>query len=236
MAAREMERQMASSDLAIRFARTSVNQVFPTLIWLADLEPDTCAWLNEALLARLDALTGPRLPSYPGETCQTESDLHQVAEFEPLRRAIEKVADGALRQLEVEPRDLVFTGMWANVNPPGASHSVHSHPNNFLTGIYYIQCDPKANVTRFYDPRLQADVIMPPPVKRNAFNGNLVQVEGKPGRLALFPAWLKHDVPINGSERERVTVSFNLMYPQFTERMSAPLWQGGKHKRLKFRA
>jgi uncharacterized protein (TIGR02466 family) len=227
---------MVPSELAIRFARTTLNPVFPTLIWLADLAPDTFTPLNEALLAKLDAITGPRVQSYHGETFQTDHDLYQLAEFEPLRRAIEKVADGALRQLEVEPRDLVFTGMWANINPPGASHSVHSHPNNFFAGIYYIQCDPKANVTRFYDPRAQADIMMPPPVKRNAYNGNLVQVDGKPGRLALFPAWLKHDVPINGSERERITVSFNLMFPQFTERMSMPLWQGGKHKRLKFGA
>ena len=106
--------------------------------------------------------------------------------------------------------------------------------NNFFAGIYYVQCAPKANFTRFYDPRAQADVMMPPPVKQNAFNGNLVQVEGKPGRLVLFPAWLKHDVPINTSARERITVSFNLMFPHFTERMSMPLWQGGKDKRLRF--
>jgi uncharacterized protein (TIGR02466 family) len=129
---------------------------------------------------------------------------------------------------------MVFTGMWANINPPGASHSVHSHPNNYFAGIYYVQCGPKANVTRFYDPRAQVDVIVPPPRKRNAFNINLIQVEGKPGRLVLFPAWLQHDVPTNASARERITVSFNLMFPQFTERMSMPLWHGGKDKRLRF--
>jgi uncharacterized protein (TIGR02466 family) len=226
---------MAPSDLAVRFAHTSVSQVFPTLIWLADLAPDLFTRLNEAILAKLDAITGPRVPSYRGETFQTEHDLYQLAEFEPLRRAIETVADDALRQLAVDAREMVFTGMWANINPPGASHSVHSHPNNFFAGIYYIQCDPKANFTRFYDPRVQANVIVPPPVERNAFNGTLVQVEGKPGRLALFPAWLMHDVPINSSERERITVSFNLMFPQFTERMAMPLWQGGQHKHLRFK-
>jgi uncharacterized protein (TIGR02466 family) len=224
---------MALSDLAIRFARTSVTQLFPTLIWLADLAPEVFARLNEAILAKLDAITGPRVQGYRGETFQTGHDLYQLAEFEPLRRAIEQVADRALRQLAIDPREMVFTGMWANINPPGASHSVHSHPNNFFAGIYYIQCDPKANFTRFYDPRLQANVMVPPPVERNAFNGSLVQVEGKPGRVALFPAWLLHDVPINSSERERITVSFNLMFSQFTERMSTPLWHGGKHKRLK---
>jgi uncharacterized protein (TIGR02466 family) len=226
---------MAPSDLAIQFARTWINQVFPTLIWLADLAPDLFTPLNEGILAKLDAMTGPRVQSYPGETFQTEHNLYRLTEFEPLARAIAKVADGALRQLEIDAGEMVFTGMWANINPPGASHSVHSHPNNFFAGIYYVQCAPKANFTRFYDPRAQANVLMPPSVKQNAFNGSLVQVEGKPGRLALFPAWLKHDVPINASAHERITVSFNLMFPQFTERMSMPLWQGGKDKRLRFK-
>jgi uncharacterized protein (TIGR02466 family) len=225
---------MAPSDLAVRFERTYVSQVFPTLIWFADLAPDLFTPLNETIRAKLDAIMGPRVQSYPGETFQTENDLYKLPELELLRRAIAQMADGALRQLELDTPEMVFTGMWANINPPGASHSVHSHPNNYFAGIYYVQCGPKANVTRFYDPRAQVDVIVPPPRKRNAFNINLIQVEGKPGRLVLFPAWLQHDVPTNASARERITVSFNLMFPQFTERMSMPLWHGGKHKRLKF--
>jgi hypothetical protein len=47
---------------------------------------------------------------------------------------------------------------------------------------------------------------VPPPRKRNAFNSNLIQVEGKPGRLVLFPAWLQHDVPTKASARERIAV------------------------------
>lgn len=227
---------MALSDLTIRFAHTSVSEVFPTLIWLADLAPDTFFPLNKAILPKLDAITGPRTPTYPGETFQTETNLHQLAEFEPLVRAIEKVVAGALRQLAIDAPEIVFTAMWANINPPSAKHSVHSHPNNFFSGIYYIQCDPKANVTRFFDPRPQAEVVMPPPVQQNAYNGNMIELEAKPGRLALFPAWLKHDVPTNLSDGERITVSFNLMFPRFTERMSMPLWQGGKRKRLRTQA
>jgi uncharacterized protein (TIGR02466 family) len=110
---------------------------------------------------------------------------------------------------------------------------VHSHPNNFLSGVYYVQCDAKANVIRFYDPRPQSEVIMPPRLRQNVYNANMIELETKPGRLVLFPAWLKHDVPTNLSERERISVSFDMMFPQFTETMSMPLWKGGKDKGLR---
>ena len=74
---------------------------------------------------------------------------------------------------------------------------------------------------------------MPPRLEQNVFNTNTIELEAKPGRLVIFPAWLKHDVPTNLSERERISVSYNLMFPNFTETMSAPLWQGGKDKALR---
>ena len=89
-----------------------MSQVFPTLISFADLAPDLFTPLNEAIRAKLDAITGPRVQSYPGETFQTDNDLYKLPELEPLRRAIAQVADGALRQLELDTPEMVFTGMW----------------------------------------------------------------------------------------------------------------------------
>ncbi|MGH8628692.1 MAG: putative 2OG-Fe(II) oxygenase [Gammaproteobacteria bacterium] len=37
------------------------------------------------------------------------------------------------------------TGCWANVNGIGASHGVHTHPNNFLSGVYYVQTQAGAD-------------------------------------------------------------------------------------------
>jgi len=46
----------------------------------------------------------------------------------------------------------------------------------------------------------------------------------KPGTLLLFPAWLPHSVDANRSDRERVSVSFNLMFSSYAETVSEPLW------------
>jgi ectoine hydroxylase-related dioxygenase (phytanoyl-CoA dioxygenase family) len=44
------------------------------------------------------------------------------------------------------------------------------------------------------------------------------------GTLLLFPAYLEHSVDANESGRERIGVSFNVMFSSFTENLSRPLW------------
>ena len=48
----------------------------------------------------------------------------------------------------------------------------------------------------------------------------------KPGRLVIFPSWLTHSVRRNESDYLRISVSFNIMFPEFTETMSKPRWTG----------
>jgi hypothetical protein len=43
--------------------------------------------------------------------------------------------------------------------------------------------------------------------------------------MVVFPAWLVHGVPANRSDRDRISMSFNVMFPQFTEIMSPPKWK-----------
>jgi len=47
------------------------------------------------------------------------------------------------------------------------------------------------------------------------------------GTLLAFPAYLQHSVDANASEEERISISFNIMFSDFTENLSKPLW--GNH-------
>jgi hypothetical protein len=44
------------------------------------------------------------------------------------------------------------------------------------------------------------------------------------GTLLMFPSYLEHSVDANRCEEERISVSFNIMFSSFTEKLSKPLW------------
>jgi uncharacterized protein (TIGR02466 family) len=106
----------------------------------------------------------------------------------------------------------------------GGAHRLHSHPNNFLSGAYYVCTWPGADTINFHDPRRQAAVIRPPVVELTAQNTDQVVVRVRDGTLLLFPSYLEHSVDANASRHERVSVSFNVMFSAFAERLSKPLW------------
>ena len=208
------------------FASTNVQEFFPTPVWTVDLRPEVAETFNRRLLADLERLTGPRRPLAAGETWQTDPDMQMRPEFAELTGLIRKAVEAALKFLELDYGDFAITGCWANFNPAGGQNSAHTHPNNYLSGVYYVQIPAGADTIEFTDPRPAAVASMARAKRMNRFNGNRLSVKVIPGRMVLFPAWLSHSVPVNRTEGERVSIAFNAMFTQFAETMSAPLWRG----------
>jgi uncharacterized protein (TIGR02466 family) len=204
----------------------AIRECFPTPIWSIDLEPGHAARLNAKLKAEIDRLIEPRPSLQPGTNWQTDPILHELPEFAELTDLIMKAAGAAADILKLKSRQFAVTGCWANVNPPGGRNSAHTHPNNYLSGVYYVETPEGEGRIVFDDPRPQAFVMMPPVTQFTKFTGNNVNFEVKPGRLVLFPSWLQHSVPTNKSAGDRITIAFNLMFQDYVERASPPLWRG----------
>jgi uncharacterized protein (TIGR02466 family) len=212
--------------MASIFADLSVKDLFPTPLWVADLEPDLAVRINGELETAIKELIEPR-PQIPvGSTWQTTPMLHKHARFAEFCGLVRKAGAAALAFLDLKHRDFDITGCWANINPTGGLNSPHTHPNNFLSGVYYVSLPQDAGQIVFADPRPQAQSILPPVEKWNKYVGNEIKLQVKPGRMVIFPAWLVHSVPVNRSAEERISMSFNLMFKDFTEVISKPLWSG----------
>lgn len=198
--------------------------MFPTLVWKLQLK----AKLHEAIDARiLQALEGMRrnLPELaPGHGWQSEQMLHEREEFRELAACARDAARSVLRFLRIGYEELEITGCWATVLAAGAKHKAHTHPNNFLSGVYYVGTHPGADTINFHDPRTQASVIRPPVTELTAQNTDQVVVQVKNGTLLMFPSYLEHSVDATETEEERISVSFNLMFSSFAEKLSRPLW------------
>lgn len=208
------------------FESTNAVPFFPTMVWVHDLKAEDCRVTNERLLQKINAIISPRPRLNPFGIWQTHHDLHFLEEFRDLCSLINAAVKGVLDFLELDYESFRITGCWANISPKGSPHAPHTHPNNFLSGVYYVRAPQGANTISFHDPRPYTNVIAPPIKKRNAYNSSEASLAVKEGRLIVFPAWFKHSVAYSESEGERVSISFNIMFCSFAETMSKPKWTG----------
>lgn len=203
---------------------SDVIPMFPTLLWKILVKRE----LRDAIDAKILATVGSMRRDFPklesGHGWQSEQTLHDREEFQDLVACVDNATRSILRFLQIGHDAFEITGCWATVLARGAAHKAHSHPNNYLSGVYYVRTHPGADTINFHDPRNQAGVIRPPVMELTAENTDQVVVKVTNGTLLLFPAYLEHSVDANTSEEERVSISFNIMFSSFTEKLSKPLW------------
>lgn len=201
-----------------------VLSVFPTLVWKVHLGEERQRDIDVRVRQLLEATRAGLPPLQAGEAWQSQKDLHALAELSDLVDCIHRAAGSVIKFLKIGYEAFEITACWVNIVAPGGSHRIHSHPNNFLSGVYYVQIRPGADTINFHDPRNQTAIIRPPVTALTRENTDQVVVNVSEGTLLVFPAYLEHSVDTNRSGEERISVSFNLMFSAFTENLSKPLW------------
>lgn len=201
---------------------SEVIPMFPTLVWKIQLRPPLRDTIAARVLAMLDHARSE--PLAPGQGWQSEQTLHRREELRELVTCIDRAAAGVLRFMQIGCTAFEITACWANILAPGAAHRIHSHPNNFLSGAYYLRTGSGMNSINFHDPRVQTGIIRPPVTALTAENTDQVVVGVADGTLLLFPSYLQHSVDANAGAAERISLSFNIMFSAFTENLAKPLW------------
>jgi len=199
-------------------------RMFPTIVWKAQVVPSVRQGIEDDVLSKLDEMSRDAGEPTPGRGWQSEKDLHHLGEFRGLVACIHDVAESVLEFLKTGDGAFEITGLWANMNAKGTAHPIHSHPNNFLSGVYYLRTHEGADTVNFHDPRSQTGIIRPPVTELTAENTDQVVVKVSDGTLLMFPSWLPHSVDASDSDRTRISIGFNVMPSAYTERMSKPLW------------
>ena len=198
--------------------------MFPTFVWKAELKPEVHERINGATVRTLDRIRRCLPALAPGQAWQSDQALHKLEDLRELVSCVNDTVTRVLEFIKISGDAFEITGFWANINAPGSGHKIHSHPNNFLSGVYYVETHEGADTINFHDPRSQASIIRPPVTDLTAENTDQVVVKVKNGDLLVFPSWLPHSVDPNGSGKPRISISFNVMFSSFAERMSKPLW------------
>jgi len=207
-----------------RLEASEIHPLFPTFVWKLRLRRD----LLQPVLGLIARLRGRAAELAPGSAWQSAHDLHELPELRELVAGFRDAVSSVLRFLHVGHDDFVITGCWANLYAPGAAHGMHTHPNNFLSGVYYVRTAESANTINFHDPRAQTAIIRPPVTALTGENTDQVVMPVEPGVLLLFPAYLPHSVDENRSATVRASLSFNVMFGGFAETLARPMWGESK--------
>ncbi|WP_047996951.1 2OG-Fe(II) oxygenase family protein [Puniceibacterium sp. IMCC21224] len=151
---------------------------------------------------------------YPGYTSYASlTDLGwRFPIFKDLVKVLNKHVAGFTKDLQfnLDGKKLKLEDIWINILPEGGTHSSHIHPHSVISGTTYVTMPKGASAIRFEDPRLA--MMMAAPARKKSARDELRQfiyVAPDVGEVLLWESWLRHEVPLNMSDEERISISFN---------------------------
>ncbi len=151
---------------------------------------------------------------YPGYTSYASlTDLGwRFPIFADVTKALDKHIAAFAKDLEfdLDGRELKLEDIWINILPEGGIHTSHIHPHSVISGTTYVAMPDGASALKLEDPRLP--MMMAAPGRRKDAREEMRQfayVSPAVGDVLLWESWLRHEVPMNMSEEDRISVSFN---------------------------
>ncbi|MCZ4272066.1 TIGR02466 family protein [Maritalea porphyrae] len=152
--------------------------------------------------------------SYPGYTSYASLDdlPWRFPIFKDLVEVLNKHVAEFAKDLEFDlgEKALQLDSLWINILPEGGIHTSHIHPHSVISGTTYIAMPKGASAIKFEDPR--SAMMMAAPTRKPEARKEMrsfIYVAPDVSDILLWESWLRHEVPMNMSEEERISVSFN---------------------------
>jgi len=151
---------------------------------------------------------------FPGYTSYASLDdlPWRMPIFEEVKTALDTHVAKFAKDLHFDlgDRPLTLDSLWINILPEGGIHTAHIHPHSVISGTTYVAMPEGTSAIKFEDPRL-AMMMAAPPRRADAPEGLQPFVYLKPnvGDVLLWESWLRHEVPMNMAEEDRISMSFN---------------------------
>ena len=135
---------------------------------------------------------------------------HESFYIDPLCEAITTlVHEIMIQSYRYASYDIDITSMWGNVQRHGNHCFKHTHANSVFSGVFYLNEDSNFPPIQFHRPAESSFDIMTD--DENEFNRGKMFLHPKRDMIVIFPSWLEHDVPVNTSGKDRLSISFNIM-------------------------
>lgn len=110
--------------------------------------------------------------------------------------------------------NLKIINHWININGPSNFNVLHDHPMSELSGVYYVDVPENSGEIYFENPQCFKQYAELSAYKKE-FAQTMKQhinnyIQPKEGLLLIFPSHLKHGVTPNQSDKDRISISFNI--------------------------
>jgi len=104
-----------------------------------------------------------------------------------------------------------FCDIWININQKNNFNKTHDHPGNCFSGSFYVSCGENCGRLCFDNSNNSAWSIPKTTVKEyTPYNSETYFISPKNNLLVFFPSHLKHYVEPNLSNKDRISISFNV--------------------------
>ncbi len=195
----------------------SLQLIFPTVIdrYMIPNADRVNRGLVEALVALRRETPNARLDGYSSDVYTTfgvEDRLYERADFAPIGDWMREcfAAHAVRMDYALSPQGVRLTECWVNVYEKGFAHELHTHPNNILSGVYYVKAPVGCSELRFHAPHAFS---MMQQRKRVDSELNLLShaVQPREGEFIIFNSAVKHNVPPNAVDAERIIIAANAL-------------------------
>jgi uncharacterized protein (TIGR02466 family) len=132
--------------------------------------------------------------------------------FADLIKVLDKHVAAFVKDLDfdLDGKEITLDSLWINILPQGGVHTSHIHPHSVISGTTYVNMPTDTSAIKFEDPR--SAMMMAAPVRKKDARDEMrsfFYVAPDVGDVLLWESWLRHEVPVNMAEDERISISFN---------------------------
>lgn len=184
-----------------------VHDIFPTRVWEYRLPPDMM-WMADKALEHIKTLN-MQMYNFPAGVRTSRGDIHKDEPMQDLIGFFDDVLDEIRCDQALQCYELKISLCWANYAPAGSGvgHPLHRHNYSYLSGLFYFT---EGADTTFHDPVdiRNLDCLE---IHRDWFDGPYHDFKAEPGKLLIFPGWLRHRSNPHSGKEDRYTMSFNTL-------------------------
>ena len=181
------------------------HDLFPTTVYEFRLEGEDMEMMYQA--HEFAKTLSMQMYNFPAGVRTSRGDIHKEEPMKPLCGFFEDCLDYIRCDLALQVEALKISLAWANFAPAGSGvgHPLHRHNYSYLSGVFYFT---EGSDTIFQDP-VDIRNLDTLEITRDHFDGPFERIKAEPGKLVIFPGWLRHYSDPHAGEKDRWSMSFN---------------------------